>query len=205
MWIKSEFDEGVEFNPDAHQYKIDGVVVRSVTTVLSVKYPIPIFLQRQESFQRDTKFGTNVHSITEQDDLGIERQPEEFPFEYQSADMWQEFVHDNDIEILRTEMILGSRSFMFAGTADRIIRMNGQNLLVDIKTSKIDTRAKLQLAGYAILCRENGIEIHGAAVASLRPPSINFKQINLASYLGRFMKLLSEADSGKHDSDAKFR
>lgn len=196
--VTSEYDDGVRFDPESHRYWIDDQPVRSVTTILSAVYPIPVFLLKSEDFQISTEFGTRVHEHTEADDIGMSRERQRYTGEYECADRWQKFVKENDIEILAVEMILGSREHMIAGTIDRLIRWDGQNIILDLKTSKVTKKGKLQVSGYTMLALENGIEVHGAMVVSLRDP-LEARMVNLARGIPEFKRIVSEVNSGRFD------
>lgn len=145
--------------------------VPSVTTILQA-FPKDIhFLKwlkengEESDAIRDAagRRGSNVHKLTEEYDAGLEVSliNDEGRVNY-SLEEWSmlekycEFSSKHTPEILQSEQNYVSKSLGFAGTVDRIIRLYGKTMLIDIKTSNaIHQTYWLQLAAYRELLRAN--------------------------------------------------
>lgn len=98
--------------------------------------------------------------------------------------MWQELVKDTDLTPLYVEHTLVSREYRFAGTFDLLARINGSNVLIDLKTSKeLWETYRLQLGAYYVLCRENGINVDLGMLVGLHPFERNNPQLKAYSVL----------------------
>ena len=74
------------------------------------------------------------------------------PEEYQGCcAAWQKFVNDYHVSIIEIEVALYSTIHEYAGTIDRIAKIDGKLAVVDIKTGEPGRVAGLQLAAYAQL------------------------------------------------------
>ena len=84
--------------------------------------------------------------------------------------MWQEAIDSIEFEPLYVEHTLVSHRHRFAGTFDMLAKIFDKDVLIDLKTSKeLWEEYKLQLAAYAILCRENGINVDVGMLVKLHP------------------------------------
>jgi len=142
------------YRDDIHEYRIDGVVVPSVTQIIKEAgfsdysmVPAPILKAAQ-------KFGKAVHSATELWDKGI------LDVESLSAPLvpyleaWKKFRTDYNPVINEIELKLGSEKWRFAGTIDRIITLNGAGIL-DLKSGfEFIPATAIQTGGYGILAKE---------------------------------------------------
>lgn len=100
--------------------------------------------------------GSVVHDLTERYDQGEEiKLMDENGYigfkmnEWAMFERYVEFRRRFSFEIVHTEMNLISPTLGFAGTLDRVIEMNGEKILLDIKTSNaIYSSYWLQVAAY---------------------------------------------------------
>ena len=142
----------VDFEESTHTYKIDNIVVPSVTQIISfgdeTYKDIPAHILEQAGVR-----GTAIHQATELIDEDI---PYNIPSKWQGyTKAYEQYLADNKPCWTHTEQILGSDKYMFAGTVDRLI----SDSIADIKTSRDrhDDNWKLQLEGYSLLAKENGL------------------------------------------------
>ena len=149
----------------------DGVNVPSVTTILQA-YPKDAHFYswlKQVGEDADTirdeagRRGSIVHSLTEQYDAGEEvnllDNGGNIGYKLQEWSMFEryvEFRNNHPLDIIHSEFNIISPKLGFAGTIDRIIQINGENILVDIKTSNtVYDYYWLQLAAYKKLMQEH--------------------------------------------------
>jgi hypothetical protein len=148
----------------------DGDFVPSVTTILQAYPKDAHFFQwlkqvgdnadeiRDEAGRR----GSIVHSLTEQYDAGEEvyllDNSGHISFkllEWAMFERYVEFRNNHQLDVIHSEFNVISKSYGFAGTIDRIIQIDGFNILVDIKTSNmVHDHYWLQLAAYERLVNE---------------------------------------------------
>lgn len=142
----------------------DGQSVPSVTTILQA-YPKDAHFYtwlkqvgesaddiRDEAGRR----GSIVHNLTERYDAGEEISlindfgTLDFKLsEWAMFERYIDFRNHHDIDIIHSEFNLIDRGLGYAGTIDRVITINGRNILVDIKTSNaVHEFYWLQLAAY---------------------------------------------------------
>jgi len=157
----------IEFDEIAHEYRMGGDKIPSVTQVirdlsLSPHYP------KTSNAQAAMIRGTRVHKLTERWDDGRTIMVDEEIEPY--LDQWQGAKDILGGEIIHSELRVASDKLRYAGTLDRAIRMDDQTILIlDIKTGGKSSWHRLQTAAYQIAFEEwgynpMGLPIHRAAV-----------------------------------------
>src|SRR3990172_1656127 len=145
--------EMIEFDAFTHTYKVDGLVVPSVTQVLSI-------LEDWSQVNREVlaaagDFGTHVHIACDLDNKGIlnegELDPELLPY----LNGWRRFLGESGARVITGELQVASRSHRYAGMLDALIEWRGAICVVDIKTGATVPRvAGPQLAAYELAYNE---------------------------------------------------
>lgn len=147
------------FNETSHTYEVDGARLPSVTEICSLLRP-PDNIS-PEVLRQAARRGTAVHEYAQLLDYGIE--PDEMDVEPELAGYvtaYIRFLRDYKPEWELIEQPLYSLDLGFAGTLDRFGEIDGQPVILDIKTASSVNRATriswaVQLAGYlALLNRE---------------------------------------------------
>jgi hypothetical protein len=148
-----------------------GSFVPSVTTILDAYPKSAAFYDwlkkhgenlddiRDEAGRR----GSTVHELTELYDQGLEVSLMDANgfigyklMEWAMFERYVEFRSLHQFTIIQSEMNIVSNKLGYAGTLDRLIEMNGENVLIDIKTSgSIWPSYWLQLAAYEKLLTES--------------------------------------------------
>jgi len=110
--------------------------------------------------------GSVVHELTERYDSGEEVSfvnqyggPQYKMLEWSMFERYVDFCknHRHDVEMMEAHMT--SKKLGFAGTVDRVVKLNGKVMLLDIKTSNnIYPSYWLQLSAYNELLKETGTE-----------------------------------------------
>lgn len=132
------------FDAELHEYRIDGVVVPSVTQILSEAGLIDGQYYTEESQLR----GRTVHIITALDDRGELDETLVTP-EYQGyLNAWRLFKAEMNCEILSIEQRVYNRRYRYAGTMDRQLLWHDTRYVGDIKTGEPKWWHKFQTAGY---------------------------------------------------------
>ncbi len=128
--------------------------------------------------------GTTVHSIIEAykaSGVKVESIPEIKPF----SDAFFQWIKDFDAELEESEKTVFSEKYQYAGTLDLLIRLNGELVLVDVKTSKdgaIYVESYLQCSAYIEALNEMGIPVKRAFVLGLGANGkYNFKEAYMAT------------------------
>lgn len=120
----------IEFLKDSHTYLLDGVIVKSVTQILTET----LFVNQYASVPKKTldsarEFGVNVHEAIENDsDEGLTFT------EGEAFKQFKRLQRMNRIHIIDHEHIVHYKSF-YAGTMDAIARVDGKLALLDYKTT----------------------------------------------------------------------
>lgn len=132
---------------EKHVYRVDGVIVPSVTQILDV----------MSNYRKVNKvlldaaaaFGDAVHDTLHlYDTFNLE---EYDPILTPYIEHWEQFRKDHNVTFLHVEHMLYSGEFKYAGTPDRVANIDGRLAIVDIKTGQPAKYVGLQLAGYALL------------------------------------------------------
>jgi hypothetical protein len=167
----------IEFTDNRFYITEDGTYVPSVTTILDCYPKDAHFFQwlkdvgdkadhiRDEAGKR----GSVVHNLTERYDDGEEvtfLSPNGFPefkmLEWAMFERYVDFTHSHNPDILMMEEHFASSELGYAGTIDRIIRLNDKKILMDIKTSNnLHNSYWLQLAAYfklLLTCTAHGVD-----------------------------------------------
>lgn len=138
----------IEYNDERHEYKIDGVIVPSVTQVIAPLSPDFSFVDA-EVMERASNFGRAVHAACEQDDNGDldENALDENLVPRLVA--WRLFKKECGVVIDSNEEIVFSRKHRVAGRLDRRVKIDRKEAIVDIKTcTSLHDVVGVQLAGY---------------------------------------------------------
>lgn len=156
--------DGITFDEDLHEYRLDGSVIPSVTQIIE---PVRHELGGSESvLEYKRQIGKALDKAIEIHEAGLEIDPESLddavaPF----FAAWLQFKADSGFRALLNQPIVYSRKFRFAGTLDllgtRHFTSSVPDELLDTKCVwTIDPATAIQTAGYAIAARESlGIHV----------------------------------------------
>lgn len=138
------------FDPVEHRYTYDGNPVPSVTQIMRPLTEAVYGKIDPATLQAAADFGTAVHACTEYLDEGDldanSVEPEWIPY-VEAYIAWKDFARPT---IERIEWRLACEKY--AGTIDRIVTINGEPWVVDIKTTTaIHPHVGVQLAAYEAL------------------------------------------------------
>ena len=156
----------------SHVYRVRGVEIPGVSTVLSLAGLEPAFTVDPVTLQLAAQRGTCVHEATAIDDrhfLGVGRpldmtqlEPELVPYVL----AWRAFREREPFQLDPTrieELVWQDGLEPFAGTLDREGTWNGRPAILDIKTVKeLRWTMGVQLAGYAIGARQRRDDVDEA-------------------------------------------
>ena len=170
----------IEFTDSRFYLHPNGNYYPSVTTILDAYPKTAQFFSWLKEVGQDAdvirdeagRRGSNVHELTERYDSGEEvtfLSNAGFPaFKMSEWSMFERYVEfsrtiNPTIEMMEAHMI--SDKLQFAGTLDRIVTIDGEKILLDIKTSNsIQPTHWLQLAAYNELIKEGGVKINKVAI-----------------------------------------
>lgn len=145
--------KGLEFDPERHEYFLNGVKMLSVSDILA---PLTASMYAgidSLTLANAARRGIRIHELCEL--LDYDALPDEFEAEllpYVSA--YRSFKRDYRIgEWKAVEMQVALETFGIAGTIDRVGGNDGRPWLLDIKTgTSVDKkRLAVQLTGYGII------------------------------------------------------
>ena len=167
----------LEFNNENHEYTLDGVVLPSVTTILSKT----IFESKYEGIDEETlkkaaEKGTYIHQeiqdYVEKGEIGFTEELGNFI----------EIVKSNNLTNIKSETMTTNKEI--AGTIDIIATMGEKRILADIKTTyKLDREyVSWQLSIYAdIYEEETGEKIDELYAIWLRDDEYKFQKVERKS------------------------
>jgi hypothetical protein len=140
----------INFDPEKHEYEVDGVIPPSVTQILKSVGLI------DDSFYSDDSAakGLEIHELTKLIDEGflkLEKLKHHSYIGYLKA--WDKFKFDFGVGLEAIEKRIYHPNYNYAGTLDRIAdikKLKLKNCVIDIKTGQSAKWHGLQLWGYAM-------------------------------------------------------
>lgn len=149
---------GLTFEPIAHRYELDGVVVPSVTGILRASGLIDFSRIPPSILEAARERGTVVHQAIayyNEQDLDVEQFRKDFPDYAGYIDGWISFCEQRRFKAHLTEHRVASRRRRVAGTADCFGELDGVGVLLDYATGRPqDVGKNLQTAAYHMLALE---------------------------------------------------
>jgi len=174
----TELQDQLKFYGKDHTYKLNGVEIPSVTTVLGAHKPIPKFLLMKDSFKMLTSFGKLVHACVEADCNGFDRPEEHMENAYKKADMVIDWLESVSAEVVAVEQRVFEGGWWFCGTFDLLVYIDNKLTIIDVKTSAMSTRAKYQVGAYWDAMEFMGIKIDSGLVVSVKEDEVNVKSVS---------------------------
>lgn len=155
----------LEFNENTHTYKIDNVVLPSVTQIIGEIMPNKYANVNKRVLNEKAKFGTLGHKIIEDLDItDIENAKIHVrTIENKSLEIcireYLRLVRKHNIKPIAHEMKV-HYACIYAGTLDMIANVNNELSLIDVKfTSALDNEyLEWQLGMYALACNNNYLQ-----------------------------------------------
>lgn len=180
------------FDPEAHEYFVDGRMVLSVTKILELAGVIDYSRLPRDVREFALARGSAVHLATQYDDEGVlvEDSLDEAILGYVQA--WRKFRADTGWENLLIEHRGYHQTYDYAGCTDRVgwFRGKGENLLcvLDIKTGKAPGWVALQLAAYSDFVPyatydRVSVELHGDGTYRVEVYPVKDRRRHLADFL----------------------
>ena len=193
-------------------YDTNGEFVPSVTTILEAYPKDAHFFKWLKEVGTDAdairdeagRRGSVVHQLTEQYDngeevslLNMDGNLQYKMLEWSMFERYVEFSTRFKPEILMSEQNFVNSFLGFAGTLDRVIKMNGLTYLIDIKTSNvIHDSYWLQLAAYRELLLQNkGMEVDFVGILHLNAKTRTEGKIGAIQ--GQGWQLIQQRDTAK--------
>lgn len=142
----------LEFNPENHEYKLDGVVIPSVTQALKILSD-EIYRGISEAVMAAAADrGVKVHLACELHDKGVLDEDQLDPVLAPYLAGWKKFLSETGFIVTHNEAKIWSESFRYAGTLDRVgvfADKKQERVMIDIKArAKLTAETGPQLAGY---------------------------------------------------------
>ncbi len=161
----------MEFNAEKHEYRVDGIVVPSVTEIIKVS----LLSSQYTGNTIKMDIGTKVHLTTQYYDNGDLDESDLHPTLHDYLQSWKSFVKDFNPKFNLVETMLYHRKFRYAGTIDRYAEIGGKNTLIDIKTGQEYCWHPIQTEGYKYLLEDNGYKVDKTACVYLNHIDGNYK------------------------------
>jgi hypothetical protein len=136
--------EGLYFDEPSHRYWLDGVELPSVTQVLAIAGLTDWSHCGEWARERGSVVHKAIH-LELTGGLDWSTLPESL-HPYVSAEL--QAIQDLGAEVVASEVRIVSKLYGYAGTLDRVVRINGRLVLWDTKTGPIVPAYGLQTAAY---------------------------------------------------------
>ncbi len=173
----------LEYYDDEHQYLVDGVMVSSITQLLTKKFPKRYEGIRKEVLEKAAEKGTQMHQDIENYCVsGVEKATKEirnFKFLMKAYDF---FVIDNEVPVI----LFKDEKPIAAGRLDMIIKINDAIGIADLKrTSTLDKEyLAYQLNLYRIAFQQcYGIPVKNLHGIQLKDDKRKMVEIPINEYL----------------------
>lgn len=184
----------LRFDAHQHKYYVGDRELISVTTLLKVMglqwYP------NNEAVRLKMELGSYVHEITERYDMtrlriGTKRLNPEAIYKNDVIrkengmhealpyfEAYKKFLQDIDCEVIEVEKRYYHPAWFYAGTIDRLVRLNGQLAILDLKTGIPIPATALQIGGYAELYKHwHGVTPKGHVLYLQKDGGYKLKEI----------------------------
>jgi hypothetical protein len=174
----NEMADGLQFEEEKHVYMRNGIVLPSVTEILSpfVNFDSVPTLALELAQER----GTEIHfAIEKYINMRYDSVlKDEYQGYYEQFKLFADkygITQDNAV----CEVMGFNSVFNFAGTMDIIYKKGNDFYLIDIKTSSVASPKvwALQLSGYEMIAREHGIDFKDRFVLQLGKESYKMHQM----------------------------
>jgi hypothetical protein len=142
------------FREAEHTYAWNGKPVPNVSSIIEGAYDFRFV--NEDALERARVLGKKVHKVTELHDLRRLDEAKLHDTLKKYLVQWIQFREDHNVEIVKCEQQGYCEKWGFAGTIDRIVTINGELFVLDIKTGLVYVPHYLQSAGYKIIAQENG-------------------------------------------------
>jgi len=143
----------LQFDPDTHTYTINGRRLISVTQALAIaddrRMVDPYYLERGRILHKACEY-------LDRDELDLETLDDQIRPYFLA---YVKFQEDTGFKPDLIELRLSHLTYLYAGTIDRIGDLNGNHVLIDLKSGAPAKADPLQLAAYWELARVNTIPI----------------------------------------------
>lgn len=120
---------------ETHRYFLDGKPIPGANEIMQAEgLSVDFSAINPGLLENNRAFGSAIHRICElydKNDLDM-KSVSEYALPY--LESWKKFLADNKVEIVENEKMVFNENYSFAGTLDRVIKMNGMYFVLDIKS-----------------------------------------------------------------------
>lgn len=140
-------DVNLAFDASAHEYRLAGHKVPSVTQVINAILP------GWQASEWHKQRGRALHHGCALADKGVLDWATVSPEIEPRLRAWLKFRAEAKADVVAIERKLGSRAYQFAGTLDRLLVIcgGGERVLCDLKSTIEEPQILVQLGGYSLL------------------------------------------------------
>lgn len=139
----------LEYDAVGHRYSVGGVEIPSVTRVISDV----LMGEKQWADEAAMWRGSVVHSCCELDDRGTLDEGSIDPAAAGYLAAWRKFKAEMRAEFVEIEEAHVSEKHRYAGRPDRVAMLDGQRMVLDIKSGGVSVGTAMQLAAYCELTK----------------------------------------------------
>lgn len=169
------------FDPEKHEYRLDGEVVPSVTQILTQAGMTDLKFCTEHGLNLGTAIHAAIHlHVTGKLDMDT-LDPQVQPY-YQQ---WLNFLNDTQFRVYQTEKTVCHSGFLYAGTLDVYGELNGLRIVMDFKSNSKPRSVQAQLGGYSLAVRSHLFKVDYVACLVLQRDKYR---------LATFDRLLAEAE-----------
>jgi hypothetical protein len=162
----------LQFDPESHSYRLDGVPIPGVTSILKDLSEREYRFVKAETMAEAAWLGQAVHKVIELESAGTLDEDALDARLREYLDAWRHFrTHSGFVPTLSEEKVY-SRRYHYAGQLDLFGALNSDAALIDAKRcAGVPRTAGPQTAGYEIAlreCRPDLLAAFGGSTARIR-------------------------------------
>lgn len=142
----------IEFREEGHEYRLDGVLVPSVTQ--ATDWLLDFSRVPPDVLEAAARFGTAVHRMIE---LDVARELDEAALDARLVPYlraWRRFLVESGFRPEVCEEVVGSKVYQYAGRLDLAGPLKRKMALLDLKSGEVPVTIGMQTAAYSRAAEE---------------------------------------------------
>jgi hypothetical protein len=163
------------FDETKHEYKLNGLIIPSVTKIIGEIFPISDFISK-ELLEQKADLGKKVHKTIELNDSGNLDVGTLHPLLRKYLDNWIKFKCDYNFTPMDIELQLSHPLYKYAGRVDQVGLIDKDLTVLDIKSGAVQKTHSIQTAAYQSLYEINKCKVKRRMAVYLSPDNYKIEE-----------------------------
>jgi len=147
--------EGLTFNEETHTYKLNGVELPSVTQIITSIGLVDYSMVNKDLLDYKADIGRKIHKTIELYDNKELDNSELHPLLRNYLEQWRKFKKDFRLHTIESEIRMFHPAYKYAGTIDKLGRIDDYYVILDIKSGGISPSHSIQTSAYKEMLEKN--------------------------------------------------